>query len=62
MASPGHNRLRAPEPVAFTGIMVELGPECFAVSPADPRFNPDSLDEVLAEILAHSAQAGRLTH
>jgi hypothetical protein len=23
------------------------------VSPADPRFNPDSLDEVLAEILAH---------
>jgi hypothetical protein len=53
MEYPGQKRLRAPGPVAFTGIMVALGPECFAVSPADPRFNPDSLDEVLAEILAH---------
>ena len=56
-ASSGPNsaqkRLRAPGPVAFTGIMVALGPECFAVSPADPRFNPDFVDEALAEVLAH---------
>jgi hypothetical protein len=46
-------RLRAPGPVAFTGITLALGPECFAVSPADPRFNPDFVDEGLAEVLAH---------
>jgi hypothetical protein len=51
MESP--KRLRAPGPVAFTGITVALGPECFAVSPADPRFNPDFVDEGLAEVLAH---------
>jgi len=109
MASPGSNaspgaksqptslvkkRLRAPGPVAFTGIVVALGtyahttahecdtnsnlqrdtpslsrhtihilssvtriavsgPECFGVPPSDPRFNPDIVDETLAEVLAH---------
>jgi len=86
-------RLRAPGPVAFTGIVVALGtcthhrtqvqcklkstkrhtpfsrhtihillsvtciavsgPECFGVPPSDPRFNPDIVDETLAEVLAH---------
>ena len=54
MASP--NRLRGPGPVAFTGITLALGPECFAVSPADPRFNPDFVEEGLAEVLAYEAR------
>jgi hypothetical protein len=29
------------------------GPECFGVPPSDPRFNPDIVDETLAEVLAH---------
>lgn len=56
-SSPAQKQvLRAPGPVAFTGILVALGPECFAVSPADPRFNPEFVDEALAEVLAHEEE------
>ena len=44
--------LRAPGPVAYTGIVIALGSECCAVSPSDPRFNPDFVDEALAELLS----------
>jgi hypothetical protein len=55
-------RLRAPGSVArvqewyngslYTGFVVALGSECCAVSPSDPRFNPDFVDEALAQILS----------
>ena len=45
-------RLRAPGPVAFTGLVIALGSECCAVSPADPRFNHDFVDEALADLLS----------
>jgi len=38
--------------VAFTGIVIALGSECCAVSPADPRFNTDFVDEALADLLS----------
>ena len=44
--------LRAPGPVAYNGIVIALGPECCAVSPSDLRFNPDFVDEALAELLS----------
>jgi hypothetical protein len=38
--------------VAYTGLVVALGPECCLVSPSDPRFNLEFVDEALAEILS----------
>jgi hypothetical protein len=38
--------------VAFTGLVIALGSECCAVSPADPRFNHDFVDEALADLLS----------
>jgi hypothetical protein len=47
-----YSSLRSPGPVAYTGLVVALGPECCLVSPSDPRFNLEFVDEALAEILS----------
>ena len=47
-------QLRAPGPVAFTGIVVALSPDVCAVSPADARFNHEKVGEVLAEVLSQA--------
>jgi hypothetical protein len=53
---------RAVGPVAFTGIVIALGPECCAVSPASACFNPDFVDEALAEVLSHEGKCSVSVH